>query len=240
MSEEKTKLSDLHILLGVSGGIAAYKAVDLASKLTAGGAKVNTVMTENACRLVGPKSFEAVTCSAVFTSLWERSDARYSMPDARPVRGPAGNLSNGARRGAESRIENRESRILPHHINLADWADIVVVAPATANIIGKIANGICDDLLSTVLCACWALIKSGAALLAPAMNNNMWDNPAVQRNVAAVKKMGFRLIGPQIGRLASGIEAIGRMSEPKDILEAIRKLATKAQRHKEIKSKKQL
>jgi len=193
MPKSKSNLANLDVLLGVSGGVAAYKAVDLASKLTAIGARVKTVMTENACRLVGPKSFEAVTSSAVFTSLWET---------------PGGHEIG--------------------HIALLDWADIVVVVPATANIIGKIANGICDDLLSTVLCACWAK----PALLAAAMNSNMWNNPAVQRNVTVVKEMGFELIGPGEGRLACGAEGIGRMSEPEDILEAIEKIASKAKRKK--------
>ncbi|MGA1979431.1 MAG: flavoprotein [Sedimentisphaerales bacterium] len=186
-----------NILLGVSGGVAAYKAVDLAGKLTAAGARVNTVMTENACRLICPKSFEAVTSSAVFTSLWDTS--------------------------AEFKIS---------HINLVNWADIVVVAPATANIIGKIANGICDDLLSTTLCVCWPLIKSGAAILAPAMNDNMWNNPAVQRNIRMVIEMGFQLIGPVKGRLACGTEGIGRMSEPQDILKVIEKIASKIKHKK--------
>lgn len=190
-------LENLNILLGVSGGIAAYKVVDLAGKLTAAGARINTVMTENACRLVGQKSFEAVTCSAVFTSLW-------NMPDEYKI----------------------------GHIALVDWTDIVVVAPATANIIGKIANGICDDLLSTTLCAAWRLIKSEAALLVPAMNDNMWNNPAVQRNVKTVKEMGFQLIGPVEGRLACGTEGIGRMAEPQDILEALEKIASKINKRK--------
>ena len=120
MAKENSAISGLNVLLGVSGGVAAYKAVDLASKLTAAGALVDTVMTENACKFILPKSFEAVTGRAVYTSMWEN---------------PAG-----------FQIE---------HISLADSADIVVVAPATANIIGKAANGICDDLLSTTLCACW-------------------------------------------------------------------------------------
>ena len=184
-------LDSLNILIGVSGGIAAYKAVDLASKLTAAGAGVNTVMTENACRFVCPKSFEGVTGSAVFTGMW-------SMPEE---------YKSG-------------------HIALLDWADIVVVAPATADIIGKIANGICDDLLSTTLCACWGK----PTLLAPAMNNNMWTNPAVQRNVRTLKKMGFQLIGPVEGRLACGTEAVGRMAEPGDILKAIEKITSKINR----------
>ncbi len=193
MPKKKTNLGGLHILLGVSGGIAAYKAVDLASKLSAGGAKVNTVMTENACRLVGPKSFEAITASTVFTSLWSSSGGHKIS-----------------------------------HINLVDWADIVVVAPATANIIGKIANGVCDDLLSTVLCACWAK----PTLLAPAMNDYMWNNPAVQRNVKRTQEMGLELTGPQAGPLACGREGVGRMSEPQDILEAIEKMASKSKSKK--------
>jgi phosphopantothenoylcysteine synthetase/decarboxylase len=187
-------LKNLNILLGVSGGIAAYKAVDLASKLTAAGSRVTTVMTIAACQLVGPKSFEAVTCSPVYTNLWTNNVFEHEKPG---------------------------------HINLAQWADIIIVAPATANIIGKIANGICDDLLSTTLCACWPLIKSGCVILAPAMNNNMWDNPAVQHNVQTVKKMGFELIGPVEGRLACGTEAIGRMAEPQDIFKVVEKIASK-------------
>ena len=204
-------LDNLNILLGVSGGIAAYKAVDLASKLTAAGARVTTVMTEAACQLVGPKSFEAVTCSAVYTNLF----SSCVMRDA------------SCKEDTQYAIHNTQYVVheKPGHINLAESADIVVVAPATANIIGKIANGICDDLLSTTLCACWPLLKSGAALLAPAMNNNMWDNPAVQRNIKQLMQMGFELIGPVKGRLACGTEGIGRMAEPEDIFKAIEKIA---------------
>jgi phosphopantothenoylcysteine synthetase/decarboxylase len=187
------KIKNLNILLGVSGGIAAYKVVDLASKLTAAGARVKTVMTENASRFVGPKSFEAVTGSAVFTSLWSKSE--------------------------EHRIK---------HVSLVDWADIVVLAPATANIIGKIANGICDDLLSSTFCVCW----QKPILLAPAMNGNMWHNPVVQRNLKTLKEIGFNSIGPTKGRLADGTIAEGRMSEPQDILEAVGKIASKIKREK--------
>ncbi|MHC4364741.1 MAG: bifunctional phosphopantothenoylcysteine decarboxylase/phosphopantothenate--cysteine ligase CoaBC [Planctomycetota bacterium] len=193
MAKIKSNLNRFKILLGVSSGIAAYKAVDLARKLATAGAEVKTVMTENACRLIGPKSFEAVTGSAVFTTLWSTAE--------------------------EHKIG---------HVNLADWAQVVVVAPATANIIAKIANGICDDLLSTVLCACWAK----PALLAPAMNDNMWNNPAVQRNVKRVQGIGFELIGPKVGPLACGTEGIGRMAEAQEILEAVEKIASKTKRKK--------
>ena len=182
MGQEDRKLEAARVLLGISGGVAAYKAVELASKMAAGGATVRTVMTENACRLVGPKSLEAVTRQAVYTSLWE----------------PAKDAAAG-------------------HVALADWAEVVVLAPATADIIGKAANGICDDLLSTTLCCCW----SKPMVIAPAMNNRMWENPAVQANVEKLRGMGFVLVGPEVGRLACGGEAVGRMAEPEKILEAV-------------------
>ncbi len=183
-----------NILLGVTGGVAAYKAVDLASKLTALGAAVRTVMTRNACRFVRPKSFEAVTCSAVFTSLWSQPEDHRST-----------------------------------HVALVDWAQVIVVAPATANVIGKAANGICDDLLSTILCAS----SARPVLLAPAMNLNMWNNPAVQRNIRFLKEAGFELIGPVEGRLADGTVGIGRMAEPQQILAAIEKMLLQKRREKE-------
>ena len=188
MAKNASAISGLKILLGVSGGVAVYKAVDLASKLTGAGAFVDVVMTEAACKFVMPKSFEAVTGRSVFTSMWEN---------------PAG-FEIG-------------------HISLADACDVVVVAPATANIISKIANGICDDLLTTTLCACW----QKKILFAPAMNEKMWLNPAVQWNVKTLGEMGFELIGPEKGRLACGTEGIGRMAEPINILERIEKIVKK-------------
>jgi phosphopantothenoylcysteine synthetase/decarboxylase len=185
MAKQTAKLDGVKIMLAVSGGIAAYKAIDLASKLTAAGAEVRTVLTENALHLVGAKSFEAVTGGPVYTSLWEQEEFKIG------------------------------------HINLADWADVIVVAPATANILGKFANGICDDLLSTTLCACWAK----PMLFAPAMNDKMWANPAVQENVKFAERLGAELIGPRQGRLACGTEGIGRMAEPQEILEAVEKIA---------------
>ena len=185
MAKQKSKLDGVKIVLGVSGGIAAYKAIDLASKLTASGAEVRTVLTENALHLVGAKSFEAVTGGPVHTSMWEQEEFRIG------------------------------------HINLADWADVVIVAPATANILGKFANGVCDDLLSTMLCACWAK----PMLFAPTMNDKMWTNPAVQENVKFAERVGVKMIGPRQGRLACGTEGIGRMAEPQEILEAVEKIS---------------
>ncbi|AQT67220.1 DNA/pantothenate metabolism flavoprotein [Anaerohalosphaera lusitana] len=180
-------LNGINVLLGVSGGIAAYKAADLASKLTKARASVTTVMTENACRLVRPKTFEAVTANPVFTSMWT---------------GP------------------EEYRI--GHIDLADRSDLVIIAPATANIIAKAAHGISDDLLSTTICVCW----EKPTLLAPAMNTRMWENPITQQNVQTLKdKLNFRLVGPATGSLACKTEGVGRMSEPADILHAACELA---------------
>ena len=186
MTDKNDKLEGLKVLLCVSGGIAAYKAIELASKLTAANAKVQTIMTQSAQQLVGAKSFEAVTRARVYTDLW-MSNESYSS----------------------------------NHTSLTQWADIIVVAPATANTIGKMANAICDNLLSTTLCACW----QKPTLLAPAMNDNMWNNPAVQKNVETLRKMKADLIGPEKGRLACGSEGIGRMAEPQDIIDAIKTIA---------------
>jgi phosphopantothenoylcysteine decarboxylase/phosphopantothenate--cysteine ligase len=186
MADGETKLQDINILLAVTGGVAAYKAVDLASRLTARGATVRCVMTDAAQELVSAKTFEAVTRQPVFTKMWS-APADYSIA----------------------------------HIDLADSTDIVVVAPATANIIAKIASGICDDLLSTTLCACW----NKPFVVAPAMNSSMWANPVVQRNIEILKGMTFTITGPETGRLACGTEGIGRMTEPAEILAVIESIA---------------
>ena len=174
------------IVLGVSGGIAAYKAADLASKLTAAGAKVYTVMTENACRLILPKTFEALTGLPVFTTMW---------------------------------TEPQDFKI--KHVDLAVMADLVVVAPATADVIAKLATGICDDVLTTTLCAAW----KKPTLIAPAMNDAMWTNPIVQKNVKTLAEIGYQFIGPEKGRLACGTDGVvGRMSEPVDIFARIEQI----------------
>ncbi|MBN1818777.1 MAG: phosphopantothenoylcysteine decarboxylase [Sedimentisphaerales bacterium] len=177
-----SRLTGCKVLLGVCGGIAAYKAADLAGKLAGAGATVQTILTASACELITPKTFEALTGQPVYTSLWTGSE--------------------------DFRIG---------HIRLADWARIIVVAPATANLLAKLAGGLCDDLLSTTLCAAW----QKPLVLVPAMNTNMWSNPAVQRNVKAVEQMGATLVGPKTGRLACGTEGLGRMAEPAEILQAV-------------------
>jgi len=188
MMDADTKFQNAKILLGISGGIAAYKAADLAAKLTAAGAQVRTIMTENACRLITPVCLQALTHQPVYTSLWA---------------GP------------------EEFKI--GHIELVDWATAVVVAPATANLIAKIAAGICDDLLSTTLCVCW----NKPVLLAPAMNTRMWANPIVQDNISRIQQqLKFRTVGPDSGRLACGTSGPGRMAEPAAILDALKQIVT--------------
>ena len=183
MTQPQIKVNGMKVLLGITGGIAAYKAADLASKLTGSGAVVRTIMTESACRLITPACLQAVTGQPVYTSMWA---------------GP------------------EDFKI--GHIQMAEWADVTIIAPATADIIGKVANGICDDLLSTTLCACW----DKKVLLAPAMNSQMWVNPMVQRNLAILQEqLKFKTIGPEAGRLACGTEGIGRMAEVPAIIEAI-------------------
>lgn len=180
------ELQNAKCLLGVSGGIAAYKAADLASKLVASGAQVKVIMTENACKLISPATFQALTHQPVYTTMWQQPE----------------DFDIG-------------------HIELAEWADALVVAPATANLIGKLAAGICDDLLTTTLCACW----HKPVLLAPAMNSRMWANPIVQDNLARICRMlHFKTVGPDTGRLACGTEGVGRMAEPAAIIEAIKQI----------------
>ena len=173
-----------NIILGVTGGIAVYKAADLCSKLVSEGFDVRIVMTGNALRLISDRIFLTLSKHPVLTDLFSGLQPR------------------------------------PEHVDLAEWADLLVVAPCTANFIGKYAAGIADDALSTT-----ALTFRGAVLLAPAMNENMWNSPVVQDNLAKlVQKLGVRTVGPDTGRLACGTSGKGRMAEPADILEAIRTL----------------
>ncbi len=183
------------VLLGVTGGIAAYKALELARLFRKTGWDVQTVMTVSARKFVGPESFRALTGHPVAIELF---------PKARP--------EDTGRRAAN--VE---------HVDLATSADLVVVAPATANIIGKLASGIADDLLSTLLLAVpKETVQDGRALFAPAMNTNMWQNPAVMTNVRQLAAAGYRFIAPGEGELACGTSGPGRMADPQVIFERCR------------------
>lgn len=175
------ELKGHEILLGVTGGIAAYKSAFLASQLVQAGAGVSVVMTDSATQLIAPKTFEALTGRAVRVSMWE-------------------------------------SDLIHPHIDLSRRAELLCIAPATANIIGKAAGGIADDLLSTII-----LAFEGPVLMAPAMNSTMWNNPAVRRNCRLLVEDGIILIGPESGRLSCGECGAGRMVDPSSIFLEIKK-----------------
>ena len=177
-------LSGKHVVLGVTGGIAAYKACEVVSRLRKLHAEVDVIMTENATRLVQPLTFETLSNRPVCVDTF-------------------------------SRIESWDVK----HISLAQKADIMVVAPATANIMAKLAHGIADDMLSTTLLATKAPI-----LLAPAMNTGMWTAEATQQNLQTLLRRGVKTVGPGSGFLACGDTGSGRMSEPAEIVEAIQSI----------------
>ncbi|WP_156855507.1 bifunctional phosphopantothenoylcysteine decarboxylase/phosphopantothenate--cysteine ligase CoaBC [Oceanobacillus sp. AG] len=170
-----------NILLGVSGGIAVYKACALTSKLTQKGANVRVLMTENATKFVSPLTFQALSRNPVYIDTFDEKDPEKIA-----------------------------------HIDLADWAEIAIIAPATANIIGKLANGIADDMLSTTLLATRAEVY-----IAPAMNVHMYANPAVVENMQQLDEWGYHFIEPGAGYLACGYVGKGRLEEPETIIEVI-------------------
>jgi phosphopantothenoylcysteine decarboxylase/phosphopantothenate--cysteine ligase len=170
------------VLLCVSGGIAAYKAVQLTSKLTQNGFDVKVMMTGNATKFVTPLSFQAISRNDVYTDTFDEKDPAKIA-----------------------------------HIDLADWPDVIIIAPATANIIGKLANGIADDMVSTTL-----LATEKPVFIAPAMNVHMYHHPVVQGNIARLKSFGYHFIEPSEGYLACGYVGKGRLEEPEIIVEHIK------------------
>lgn len=179
-------LKDRVILLGVTGGIAAYKALELTRLLALEGARVRVIMTRSATEFVQPLSFQVLSGQPVCTDLFDLE--------------------------AESRIG---------HIQVATEAEVAVIAPATANTISKLAGGIADDYLSTALLACTA-----PKIICPAMNVNMFNNPVIQENLARLRNLGFRQVGPDAGNLACGVQGLGRMAPVAEILEAIQQELT--------------
>ncbi len=176
-------LAGKRLLLGVTGGIAAYKTAELVRLLMQEGVAVQVVMTESACRFIGATTFQALTGKRVFTELWD-ADMANSMA----------------------------------HINLSREADAIMVAPASADFIAKIVHGMADDLLST-LC----LARNCPLLIAPAMNLQMWENAATQRNLTILQQDEVTVFGPDSGYQACGETGTGRMLEPKDLTEAVRR-----------------
>jgi phosphopantothenoylcysteine decarboxylase/phosphopantothenate--cysteine ligase len=173
------------VVLGITGSIAAYKAADLASKLTQEGAVVNVVMTDSATKFITPLTLRSITNRPVVTDMWELT--------------------------TEFSIE---------HVALAEAADVVVISPATANIIAKLAVGIADDMLS-----CMVLATEAPVVIAPAMNVNMYQNSVTQDNLTKLKDRGFTIIDPEYGRLASGKMGQGRLADIDKIIDAIKQVA---------------
>src|ERR1700716_310541 len=174
------ELKGLRIALLISGGIAAYKVVDLASALTQAGCQVRVAMTPSATRFVGPPTFRGVTGNPVLTGLWSGDGS----PEP--------------------------------HVDLGDWAQLILLAPATANIIGRVASGRSDDIVTaTVLAARCPVV------IAPAMNDAMWSKPAVQENVATLRHRGVTVVEPETGHLASGHVGTGRLADAAKLLDAM-------------------
>ena len=175
-------LKDRRIVLGVTGGIAAYKACDLVSRLKKRGAQVRVVLTAHAARFVPPLTFETLS-------------------------------------GNPACVDTFAPHSEMEHIALSKWAELFLIAPATANCVAKLASGIADDLLSTT-----ALAMTCQVMVCPAMNANMYRHPATQANLATLSQRGVHLVGPERGRLACGDDDIGRMTEPERIVEAVERL----------------
>lgn len=172
-----------NIVLGVTGSIAAHKAVDLTGLLTRQGCDVHVVMTADAQRFITPLPFKTLSRHSVVTDLYDEEEGWK-----------------------------------PTHIVLADQADLLLIAPATANILAKLAHGIADDALT---CIALALQPKARVLIAPAMNGKMWEHPATQQNVATLKSRGAEFIGPDAGMLSCGYEGVGRL----EVADAIVRLA---------------
>ena len=172
-----------NILLGVTGGIAAFKSASIVSLLKKKGYNVKVVMTKNATNIIGPLTLETLSRNRIYVDMWD-TNPHYEV----------------------------------EHISLADWADIVLIAPATYNIIGKVANGIADDMLTTILSA---VSVRKPVFFALAMNVNMYENPILKENIDKLKSYGYRFIEVEEGLLACNYVAKGRMTEPEDIVAEI-------------------
>ena len=178
-------LAEKKITVGITGGIAVFKAAQLVSSLKAGGFEVNVIMTRSAQEFVKPITFQVLSGNSVRTELFD------------PMRGAV------------------------QHIELATHPDLIVIAPATANVLGKVANGIADDLLTTVIMA-----ASCPVLFCPAMNVNMYNNAVVQRNIATLRELGYEFVEPGTGRLACGVAGRGRLADLELIIEKIKSLVS--------------
>ena len=179
-------LKNKTVVIGVSGGIAVYKACDIVSRLKKLNANVHVIMTNNATEFVTPLTFQSLSQNYVVNDM-------FKEPKTWDV----------------------------EHISVAKKADVFLIAPATANVIGKIANGICDDMLTTTVMA-----TTGKVLIAPAMNTNMYRNPILQRNITILKELGYNFVNPESGRLACGDVGEGKLAQPEVIVNEVVNLLT--------------
>ncbi len=199
-------MRDKRILLGVSGGIAAYKAAELARMFRREGAEVRVVMTKAATEFVTELTFEALTGNPVALEMF-----------ARRVVGTTSGTRLRRVVGTTSATRLRRTESAHEHVELGRWAEVFVIAPATADVIAKLALGLADDLLSTT-----GLVCTAPLVVAPAMNSSMWKHPAVQVNVRTLTERGAVIVGPAEGDLSCGEKGLGRMAEPAEIAEAVR------------------
>jgi phosphopantothenoylcysteine decarboxylase len=186
IKSQKVRPAKGNIVLGVTGSIAAVKAVELASQLAQQGFEVHVVMTADALRFVTPLAFKTLTRHPVVTDLYDEEEGWK-----------------------------------PAHIKLADEADLLLIAPATANNLARLAHGLADDALT---CIALALPPRAKVLIAPAMNGKMWQHPATRANVATLKARGVEFIGPEAGLLACGYEGLGRLWPVEQIVSRVRAL----------------
>jgi phosphopantothenoylcysteine decarboxylase len=180
------RLNGREIVVGICGGIAAYKVADVVSKLVQLGAGVTVCMTAEAQKFITPLTFEALSGRKVRTGTFDLVDTSD-----------------------------------PQHIGLTEKADLMLVAPATNNVIAKVATGLCDDLISLMVCA-----AACPVVFAPAMNNRMWDHPVAQENVAKLRALGYRFIGPESGWLACRNVGQGRLSDSQKIVDEVAHMLT--------------
>ena len=186
MSTDPTSLKSREVVVGVCGGIAAYKVAEVVSKLVQLGAGVTVCMTAEAQKFITPLTFEALSGRKVRTGTFDLVDTSD-----------------------------------PQHIGLTERADLMLVAPATNNVIAKVAHGLCDDLVSLMVCA-----AACPVVFAPAMNNRMWEHPIAKENVAKLTGIGYRFIGPDSGWLACRNVGAGRLSDPQAIVAEVVKMLT--------------
>ena len=183
IKNQKSKIANKKILLGVTGSIAAYKAVELVRLIRKENWDVSVIMTEAATRFVGEITFRTLSRHPVVTDMFEK-------------------------------VEDWE----PMHVSLADSADVLLIAPCTANVIAKLAHGLADDALTAVALACRSPL-----IIAPAMNENMWNHPATRENISVLKSREVRIIDVEHGELANGHKGIGRMAPVDVIMTALKK-----------------